>query len=388
MKEVFQIGNPVHGDLFAGRKELIEELANSLGSREITQNFAMIGYRRIGKSSVMRVVKDELDKDKNMIVVYLDVQQIIPFNIDEFFRVYASSLLEAYCRKKGNSALGLKAKNFIRNGIGELKEIISGFHGQVKDFFVFWFEKSEKKSLSNYTKECFGLSDLLAAEKEKFVIMIDEFQDLEALGIDFEKSFRSNIQQMKKTVFLISGSKASMMRNMMYSESSPFYNLFIVKYLEELKPSEAKAFLGKRFSKAGVKISEEAISEIIRLTNSHPYHLQWLGRACLFKAASSEIAAKNEVEEAFNWAITEEAGHLEYAYNRLARKDKAIVTACAKLGASEPIEIARELREESDRVRPFMPNLVEDGYLIKEDSKYRIRDPVLEAYIKRKIIQN
>jgi len=384
VKEVFQIGSPVHGDLFAGRRELVEELISGLSSRKVTQHFALIGHRRIGKSSVMHVVKDKLEKDRNTIPVYLDVQQIIPFNIDEFLRVYASSIFEAYYAKKGNAAFGLKVKNFIKSGIGELKEIIAGFRGQMKNFFVFWFEKAEKKSLSEFVKESLNLSELLAEEKEKFVIMIDEFQDIESLGLDFEKAFRSNMQQMKRTSFLISGSQVSVMRKLMYSETSPLYNLFIVKYVEELEPKEAKEFLNERFKKAGIRTTPEAIDEIIKLTNAHPYHIQWLGRACMSKAADN-IITKETVGEAFQWAIREEAGHLEYAYSRLTGKARAIVTACAKLGPAEPVEIAKELHEESDRIRPFIPSLVDEGYLIKENSKYKIRDPVLEAYIKRKI---
>lgn len=383
IKEVFQLGKPVKGSLFAGRKKIIDELRNALRSTKVTQHFTLIGYRRIGKSSIMQVVKEKLDKDPNTIVVYLDAQQIIPFNINEFLKVYSAEVLETYYLKKGNKALALKVKNFIKVGAGELKDIISGFHGQIKDFFVFWFEKAQKNSLSDLVKESLTLPELLS-QKEKFVIMIDEFQEIDSLGPDFGKAFRANMQQMKNTSFLIAGSQVSLMRKLMYSQSSPLYNMFIVKYVEELDREAAAIFLKERFAKSGMKITSDAIQEIIKLTNSHPYHIQWLGRACLFKS-QEKLITDETVRESFKWAIREEAGHLEYAYARLKGKSKAIITTSARIGPAEPIEIAKELHEESDNIRRLIINLVDEGYLIKEGSRYKIRDPVLGEYIQRKI---
>ena len=94
----FQIGGPAAPTDLVDRKKEIEYLMTRMTTRDINYNVAVLGYRRIGKSSILMKLYDNLSKKKHIIPVYFDVQK----NMAEpriFFEHLQKSIFDAYLMK-------------------------------------------------------------------------------------------------------------------------------------------------------------------------------------------------------------------------------------------------------------------------------------------------
>jgi AAA+ ATPase superfamily predicted ATPase len=54
------VGKPVPPESMVDRKEIVEKLAKDLSNPGINPAYAILGYRRIGKTSILNKVKQEL----------------------------------------------------------------------------------------------------------------------------------------------------------------------------------------------------------------------------------------------------------------------------------------------------------------------------------------
>src|SRR5438445_7148808 len=102
-----QIGKPAPPDELVDREEEVNGIVSKMKSK-INYNIAVIGYRRIGKSSILEKAADILSRDDKTVVVYFDVKKYLG-DPKSFLINLQTSIFNAYLRKLGK--LGkLKAK--------------------------------------------------------------------------------------------------------------------------------------------------------------------------------------------------------------------------------------------------------------------------------------
>ena len=77
---------------------------------------------------------------------------------------------------------------------------------------------------------------------------------------------------------------------------SPFFNIFTRIQLGLFEPKEAKGFVVEPIKNQGVKIEENAVKAILRLTGPHPCFISQLCHTILYNAVDVGEITKNDVE--------------------------------------------------------------------------------------------
>ncbi len=120
------------------------------------------------------------------------------------------------------------------------------------------------------------------AEKQgaPFVLLLDEFQELERLGgTRLIKKLRAIFQTQQRCTYLFLGSRESTLRTLFTDRREAFYRFASIK---ELPPVPAEAwmeYLRRKYESAGVKTSSVALELMIRETGGHPFGMMQLANA-------------------------------------------------------------------------------------------------------------
>ena len=381
----FQVGDPVTGENFADRQEILAELSNNILSlkKGVRQDFALISPRRMGKSSILLMLKEKIEKE--FICIYIDCSKLYPSTLINFLQTYSKEIYLAYSKKLSWKVLPEKIINAVEGVATATLELIQKIGVEVEDIKV-WLEFKEKKvNESELMDKVLNLPEKLAKKHRlPCLIILDEFQDIVKFGTDFLKYLRSIATSHKLVDYIITGSAVSMMENIVNDKKSPFYNLFIVKSLDMLPKKEAEIFLEKKFK--GFSYGKDAIEEILNLTQCHPFYLQWLARAVFISTLLDKKFTKADVERVYNNSLNEPLGHFEYEIGKVKDKGRYmdILTIMAKHDVTTPSKIGKYLNIEAGEVAPYLKKLIEIGFNKKEKKSYDFGDKILKEWIKRR----
>ncbi len=117
----FKIGSPALPKDIIDRKKEIASLLEKMKSTKINYNVAVIGHRRIGKTTILAKLYQILSDERKIVPVYFDVQK----NMAEpkiFFTRLEKTIFDAYVKKLS----GAEKTKAISSGIlgGVLSKII------------------------------------------------------------------------------------------------------------------------------------------------------------------------------------------------------------------------------------------------------------------------
>lgn len=123
------------------------------------------------------------------------------------------------------------------------------------------------------------LQDLAVIKNKKVVLFLDEFQSIGEVTENYalEALLREIAQKSKNILFIFSGSNRHLMEQMFFDKKRPLYKLCDLVTLNRI---EAKHYINHVQIAAHhewkVALSDEAINEILRLTERHPYYVNKL----------------------------------------------------------------------------------------------------------------
>jgi hypothetical protein len=265
-------------------------------SQRLTTNFVsgintiLISPRRWGKSSlVIKSAELARKSDKQLRFVFIDL-----FNVrteEEFYILLAKNIL-----LQSNTKLDEiveKTGKFL----GRLVPNLS-FSPDSSNEFSISFDWSEVKK---NPEDILNLSENIAKEKNiKFVICIDEFQNISSFGdsLAIQKKLRSNWQKHKNTTYCLYGSKRHMLMDVFTSTSMPFYKFGDILFLQKIEKLALRKFVIKRFKDTGKKIDKKLAEMLIDMAECHPYYVQQLAQLVWLRTAteSSEEIVQNAHE--------------------------------------------------------------------------------------------
>lgn len=254
MTNPFQVTKPVESsevidrDLEAGR---LIELANE------GNNARLVAPRRYGKTSLIRRVQHQLDKE-GWIIVYVDLLGII--SVDDF----SSRIERAYTKQ-------LK---------GPVAQWFAGVRRQLKPMFTGGggpLPASLTVDLSGATKE--ALADRLDLplrifEKDgsRIHIVFDEFQELDKIPQkNVDQVVRSIIQHHGSAAsYVFAGSELHMMEMMFGDRSRAFYGQTKKVSLHPLDDSPLGDYIVDRFKRTGKDLTPDALSATLAFVVGHP----------------------------------------------------------------------------------------------------------------------
>ena len=248
----FKFGTVVDTPFFTNREKELQQVVSIIESKN---HLIMISPRRFGKTSlIQKAIKTNKRK-----VLFLDVQ--LANSTEDFAAQYLKRIYRIFPAQK----IKQNIKKFRILPVVSLNPVT----GEVEISF-----QPGNNSLP-IIEDVLNLLENLSSEKNRPIVVLDEFQDILRLEKGIDRKLRVIIQNHKNINYIFLGSQESMMRDIFEKKKSPFYHFGILFPLQKIDNKHFKAFLINRL--ANVTKSAEYISEsILQFTDGHPYYTQQL----------------------------------------------------------------------------------------------------------------
>ncbi len=288
----FKFGDPVEGEYYLPRPELAMTVSQFLDNRI---HVILIGPRRFGKTSfVLNLLKEQ---ERGIASLFIDV-----FNITSH-RDFLQQMLRALRNKKtwGMPSLSLSS------------EVSS--------------DKDVKETIQDV---------LVALERlgQRVIVAIDEFQKIAEIEDQgwLEATLRTHMQQLKNVAFLYTGSRKSIIHDMINNSNRPFYRSCQPIEFPSLGP-EFTEWVVKRFAKIDTKCDRAAIDYLRGLLQDTPNYIQMV---CFHIVAEGiQNVTRTEVDAVLQTIVRQNA----YAYQTLLNSLAVGQQRALRLAANESEQV-------------------------------------------------
>ena len=350
-----------------------------LSSRKKSVNYALIGPRQIGKTTILRELRGQLAK-RGVVAVHLDFG-IYRYSPVEFSETLIRSLLDEYSSQLGGlDKVIAKATSFF-SGLKGLKRVRPAFEigTDQPPSIIVHLERAESNP-REALELAFRYADGLAKDSgKKVVVIIDEFQyfvefdsypKLAALDI-----LRASIDARGDVSYVVSGSRVHFLRDVLSDGRSPLFGRFVIKDVGELAEKYAKEI----FMKASGGNDGDA-SEAYSLVGGHPFYLLALAEN---KKAGERIPATYER------LLTSPTGALRMYVNYVLAEDLGrgirgarFVKILKALGPG-PLTVSAISKSTGLRLTNlpwYLGRLTEYDLVGKKEGDYLIKDRIIRDY--------
>lgn len=361
----FKFGTVVDEPYFINRKSELARVREILNS---ANHLILISPRRFGKTSLIKKALNN-DERKN---IFLDIQ--LTNSIEDFAAQYLRRIYSLFPIER------------IRKFILNFRVVPNIALNPVNNDIEISFQTGNENQ--PILEDVLNLLEKLSSPKQKTIVVLDEFQDIDRIQKGLDRTLRSIMQNHQNINYIFLGSQESMMREIFEKKKSPFYHFGQLMYLNKIEPKHFLLFIQKELGQICDDPMEIA-NEIMSFTNGHPFYTQQL--AYLTWNLISQGQNKNEVvEKAISETIQIHDLDFERLWLTFNTTDKKVLTNLCAAGHS-PLSAsgAQSIRiKASSTIFSSLKRLMENGYIIKTKGNYEIDDPFFREWIikRRKMI--
>lgn len=370
MKNPFVYGGEVSGKSFCNRedetKEILRDIRNST-------NVVVFSQRRYGKTSLIKEVLRKAQQ-KKILTFYIDLYPAV--TKEKFIEVYANGIA------KGIKGSRKRIFESIRNLLPKIipKMVVK------EDRLEFEIEFDRTKSPTPILSDLFeAIKKRADIEKKLAVAVFDEFQEIANYEDDeIERMMRSSFQSHQNVSYIFMGSKRHILMQIFDNPSKPFYKSSKHFPLGKISEEDFGEFIFKRFSECGYNINVDTISEILKLTECHPYYTQMLCHILYENNEENKMIKIENISESVEWLIKRESGMYLTLWESLSQRQRQLLIGLASEGPTEVFKskfIHNYGLKSPSTVQTSISTLVEKGIIEKIDGLYGIEDPFLIKWI-------
>lgn len=311
----FKFGNPVDGDYYLPRPELSAIIRKFLENRI---HIVLMGPRRFGKTSFSLNLLNEFEKE-GWSCLYVDI-----FNITSH-RDFLHQLVRAIRSKK---SFGITLKSWWER-IKRLTPKVSVDIDPLMSSSTFSFSLTQLADEDTKTA-IQDLLDNLSSLGSKVIVVLDEFQKISEIDDDgwLEATLRSHFQILRNVSFLFTGSRKSLISEMLNSPSRPLYRSCQTMEFPTFG-GEFTDWVVERFSTVGIKCERSAVEHLRELVQDTPNYVQMVCFQLVSQAFSS--IGIREVEEVLETVARQNA----YAYQTILNSLTLAQQRALRLAANE-----------------------------------------------------
>ena len=255
----FKFGDPVEGEYYYPRPELTQSVRQFLENRI---HVILIGPRRFGKTSFILNLLHTLE-GKGTTCFFVDI-----FNVTSH-RDFLQQILRALRAKK-------KWVQRLKEWFTSIPRLRPKISWESDESGETTFSLTPEFSPEKDSKEM--IQDTIAALgslDKRVIVAIDEFQTIAELEDQgwLEATLRTQMQQLKNVSFLFSGSRKSIIQDMLNNPSRPFYRSC---QPVEFPPLDEKfsEWIVERFKLASVECELEAVKDLRTMVQDTPNYVQ------------------------------------------------------------------------------------------------------------------
>jgi hypothetical protein len=240
----------------------------------------------------------------------------------------------------------------------------------------------------------FNTAKVFAEDSNKrFVIILDEFQDIAKLSryrglSNILDLYRSVVQERGKNVsYVICGSRVHMLRTFLEKGKSPLFMHFKEFLVGEMKEEYALLLFKKYASGKGIDtgVISKGSKEAFNIVDGHPFYLMSL---------AEDWDGERNLHDVYSESLSSSTGRLRLYVEYVLAEDigeaqggpllRTILRLLASRGAMSIGEIANALEKPATYMVPYINELLKFDLLIKQDKMYKIRDRVVQDFLKTK----
>jgi AAA+ ATPase superfamily predicted ATPase/Holliday junction resolvase len=382
---MFRTSNPVTGSGFFDRTAEIAQLEEAVGSLRAGSPrwLALLGGRKIGKTSLLlELTRRELD---GVVVAVLDSFEERPLSLGIFRRLALRVADAFFSRGLGVSleALSQDPEEY-RTALVEAE----GFALLPRELRATLLRLADATPDLRLAEISLGLAEKLAVALDKHcVVAWDEFQELSRLGGrvdgDVLALARAVWQRHVRTAYFICGSERTMLRNLVTSQRSPFFQHFGLIELGPM-PTVAAVDLLVRSAPPRRPIPLDVARKAVEVLGGHPFYLQMFGETLTAKEPPYDSALLRQV---FSEMLFSRTGRLSlYFANELEKTvgQAATLSAVLESLAERPkrlTEIAADIGAASGSTARYLERLG-DAVVHRTDGLYELADPVFALWLR------
>jgi len=346
----FLFGKVVRGKNFCNRTVEMEKIKQAAHSKN---SLILVSPRRYGKTS--------------LIINALEKYQL-PFLFVDCFEVQDE---KSFLEKIASAYLSSLRKGDVLEKVKYLSKIV-----QVEYSFTV---KGITVRISKYQEN--ALRGVLEEITKKYLLVLDEFQELFAVSPQLVKKLRSILQFIPQSIFFL-GSKKHLLLYLFSDQRSPFYNFGSLLPLDKIPAQEWLRFINDKFVQTKVPLTEEEILALLDAAELIPFYVQYL---CYYYWQNKKDPSPKKIPQFLVEIIHSNSYIYDELYEKLpAAQQKALQIILHKTERVFSQEIQQEYGISSNQaLHKSFTALVEKGFLEK-NGEYRFNDPLFKKYLQRK----
>ncbi|MBP5547126.1 MAG: hypothetical protein J6X59_07635 [Bacteroidales bacterium] len=351
MENPFKFGTIVDEDYFTDRVDEVVYITQFVKS---PNHLVLISPRRFGKSSVVAKALKQ-SKRKHITVNLQQATSISDLSaklLKEFFKVHPMER--------------------VRHLITHFRVIPTVSTNPVTGSMDVSFQPGVEGSV--LLEDVLTLIEKAHSEKDRMIVVLDEFQEIRDLAPKLDRQMRSIMQEQKHINYILLGSQESMMSEIFENKKSPFYHFGEMMRLGKLPRDDFHRYLSERLSTCFPDSCEELADHILDYTACHPYYSQQLA-SNIWQVGVLEPDTEDPFETAIDRIVTTHGLDYERLWMNFNRTNKWILQ---RLSSGKPLQ-SSDYR--TSTVYSALKRLQKDGYVIYTD-RYEMEDPFFREWIR------
>ncbi|MEK7727660.1 MAG: ATP-binding protein [candidate division KSB1 bacterium] len=371
--------------------EILESYQDRLLHGE-PNKLALLGTRRIGKSTVLYEFIKRHAANKRLLFVYVNLQRLV---------MEPLAFAKSYVGLATKWALRDETENFASYEDPEFCMLQLQKRQAKAAEYLYQFLKSAQSrsaSLKSLLEQALHFPMVLAEGlKKPIVVMIDEFQEITLLN-NFKQLpeilglLRDVLQTHHRILYVFAGSYIRLMQNIIEKPSSPFFGQIQPYYLSAFGKEDALVLLKKIAQQIQLEAPKEVEKKMVALTAGHPLYIEALVRAAQEAVMLDGITLNEEtVQRVLLLQLVNERSplsfHLRYIYeDALGRaRGSTILRGILKaLAQDTPLTItaiAQKMSKQVGLIQAGIAELLKVDLVDRKDKLYFISDPLLRWWM-------
>ena len=288
-------------------------------------NVVLISSRRMGKSGLIHHLFRQKEIREHYYTFYIDI--------------YATSSLQELIQKMGQSITGkLASSGFV--ALKKFLGMLASLRGE--------FSLDLSTGLPSFSV---GLGEILHPEAtldeifsflegadKPCIVAIDEFQTIANYEQkNIEATLRTRIQTMRNTSFIFAGSERSILSQMFFSYSRPFYQSASFMHLDAIERDVYADFAEKMFEGYGKKLDRNAVYDLYDLLQGYTFYMHRVLNEAFSLLPSGQVCDKDFLLARLDEILDNHTDAFQEILSSLTSNQRALLAAVAREGTATGI---------------------------------------------------
>jgi len=369
----FRIGGVVTPPHFTDREAELVQVRQAL--TEPQAHLLVYGRRRMGKTSILRVVQEELEAAGHPVI-------LADLSTASALADVTTRLLQAATR-----ALGRRWDDAVGTLLGRMQVRVQLAPDSATGLLLPSLDvglrevdlATQQRSLTAVLE---AIEALAAAKHTHIGVILDEFQELHRFGAEAaEWHLRGVIQEQHHVTYVLAGSDERLIQAML-GRGRAFYQLLDTLRVGPIEPAKLAAWIEARCAEAGVPAVDLG-RRIVTLVGPRTRDIVQLARKTFEEARPTGSADSATVEEAFRQIVEAEEAPHRAVWESVSPLQENVLRALAVAASGLTTKATRRQFSlgATGAATKAAQTLVARDLLVKEGTRYHFDSPYFRGWV-------